>query len=396
MKGHNLEIDTAEIRSQLESEQYQADINATCAMRAKTGSAFNRFLMDNRFGQLLTQAGIITHPVLKEKDQREEAISRLAGRFLAIDPALSEEDARLIAMTEKDFQPKKPLEVILENQIEHRIFWRKALETQKEIIDGKISDYFELQSADFGQLADSLDAETRRQFADLFEGVLEEKKYVCIRDICLKAVHQGDWQHLLKFLFQNFRDFKTAPYLREFFQKWRHRIFTSPGFRQQLVNFMINTLIGSGRQMFDDFDAFLFSLELDLSGQAEKNNLVDAGFPEAAMEKLWTACREDYFMVVEKLFRVGLLPEKHLSEAELPRKVVEFTLLALHGRAELKFLKNTLRPLAAELGLFDGDQLHLSERHTLYGIYLDLGMLCGKQPLPELREIYRRRRHEDI
>ncbi len=391
------ELNLTETRNRVESDQYQTGINETCAMRARTRGALSRFLIDNRLGQLLTQIGVFTHPTLKEKDLREEAIRTLAGLFQEVDPDLTEPDARLLVLGERDFQPKKPQEVVLEIQIEHRLFWGKLLNQHQEYPYNKLAECYDLKARDFEQPEDYKSEENRHQFAELFERVLQEKEYVFIRDECLKKIKEGDWASLIGFVFQNYPDPPITPLIREFFGNWGHRIFKQEGFRSQLVNYMINLLVTDGQQNFDQFDAFLSSLGLDLSASKEKAALSDAEFPSAAMENLWLRNREDFFRVIEKLYCIGLLSEQYQAKAELQRKFVEYTLLALHGMADHQFFVRHLRPLAASLEMFDESQLRLSERHVLYGAYVDAGMLCGKQPLPELREIYRRRRKtEDI
>lgn len=295
------------LRAQMDSMEYKEAMRMTFETRARVRSLLAGFLLDHPVGQSLVNAGVFTHPVIKEQEKQEEKIRQLAEMMEETSPHIGRVEAELTARYEADFQPRSAEKVVLDTLIDAYADIREV--TAGEYDANRHIDY--RYGFDFNHLisrAPILISKDRETLRPLFPEVILERKTAHLRDRFFKLLGDKDWSGLLELLQSQYRSPEFGKQLQCWVFERRHYIFPNKHFRMALFRKMMIIIIEDGQIEFEMFDTFWQDTGLDLSDTKELKKLTKKAFP---IEK-WQDLREEdphrYLRLRDLLESYGISP----------------------------------------------------------------------------------------
>lgn len=290
-----------------QAPETDATLNQTLLTRARLKGVFSRFLLDHPVGKFLVEKDLVKHPVKVEESLRQQKINDLAHTIQKWSgPGYSFQDAYQQAQLEPDFQSKTVEQIILETFVE-KVATQK-IKAANEDINGHVSFYFNLSPAEQEDQVRQFPEEQRITVLKLFPKVIEDQKYVFLRDRFHSILDQGDMFELMNLIYVNHRDPEMGQLLSVWITGFRHTLFSNAFFRRHLFRKMIIVLMMEGEIMFESFDNFWQEVGFDLSDEKEKRALVKSAFPQEVWDQLLFSDRERYYRALDLLERYGLKP----------------------------------------------------------------------------------------
>lgn len=292
--------------------------NKNCEMRARCGNGriINNFLLDHPLGQLLVSTQLVDHPTLREKENLQRKMNFLAERYHEFTGGrMSLSDAFAEVKKERDFQPKTVAQVILEvhvdkNAVLKRVFWEaegnKEEYNPNRHIDICYNFRLEPEFLQFLRLKDELLEAT---VLEELPRVVEERKYVYLRDRFFQLVYDGCWAELADLVYQNHRHPDFREHLSGWLFRFQYTLFNNQHFRREIFRKMMLALIKDGVFFFDSLDKFLQSIGFDMSDPEEKRQLTEQFFPTASLYLLMRENQNGYFVVRDLLQSYGIEPK---------------------------------------------------------------------------------------
>jgi len=356
--------------------------NETFRARAIIRSRFAKTLMEHPVGQFLVQNGICTHPILKEKDRQMATLQKLLSNYEQSGLLEDRDDLEAVVYTEPDLMPTDFAHIAVEAGVQRTIVdsleYKLSMNTFDQLDEVSYKTGFPPDMdfyTDGSELADQA-ADAVRDMQD----IANDLYYRRVRDKVLDLAIKENWAGIIEMSYH----MHFIPELRTAFagvlQVTGKKLFANPDFRKQMTYFMIRQISVNNISGQESFSEFLLANGFAEITEAEKKVFLDHAYQGRLLENMLYLNPKKYFHLVETLYRYGLITDEFLRSSPIFRlHVIEFALKALYGHDDFVVLVNTVRPLVAEMGVFQPEELTISNQYSLYGHYRTLCSTLNKK-----------------
>ncbi len=336
--------------------------------RARLRSKFNNLLMDTSIGQLLIQAGFLTHPILKEKDRQIDHFLWLANSYSELD-LISENNLLTQLYNEPDIRLQNPHSteniIKLESLIEHYFKFKSIYHSYKhnEFKDIKIIDRLKFNEESEDCLV--IINEIKTDIQDLL--------YCNLRNYIFLLIKNENWKDLISFLCNSHLDVDLQEPLIIFLNKISPKFFKHKKFREELYYFMIQNIAINELSTFDRFNEYLVGLNFPIFTDKEKKNFFTYKFFNKLLIEMHNNHSNTYFESIKYFLENNILEKDVFQNSVIFQiHILENALRAFNGYADLVKFQNFIKPLILEIGLFSDNELSSANKLNLYQKYWDL------------------------
>jgi hypothetical protein len=300
------------------AEDLESSIDKNCETRARCGNRrmINNFLLDHPVGKILVRRGLAENPISLEKAERQRKMNVLAERFHQFTgERMSLSDAFAEVQNETDFQPKTVAQVILEvhidkNAVMKRVFWETEGNGEEFNANRHIDHCYKFNlETDFLNMLKRGDPDLAERVLTDLPRLVEERKYVYLRDRFFQLIYDGCWAEVVDLVYQNHRHPDFSEHLSGWLFQFRYTIYKNEYFRRQIFRKMMLVLIREGEFSFESFDQFLQNIYFDMSDPEEKRQLTEDFFPTQSLYLLMCENQARYFQVRSLLKSYGIEPK---------------------------------------------------------------------------------------